>query len=312
MATASTRETFGHTLVELGKTDPNIVVLGGDLNKSTFASLFGQEFPDRFFDLGAAEQNMMSMAAGFALSGKVPFANTFAVFGTSRPHDQIRVGIAQPHANVKIVCTHAGITVGEDGISAQSIEDIALMCALPGFTVIVPADAPEAAEAVRVAAREAGPFYIRLSRSATTVVHDDRFRFRLGRAETMRQGADVTIIACGIMVAAALEAAERLAATGVDCRVINMATLKPLDEEAVARAAAETGAIVTAEEHYLHGGLGSLVSQTVAKTHPVPVEVVAQDRYAESGKPEQLLVKYGLSVSDVEAAARKALQRKSG
>ena len=312
MATASTRETFGHTLVELGKTDPNIVVLGGDLNKSTFASLFGQEFPDRFFDLGAAEQNMMSMAAGFALSGKVPFANTFAVFGTSRPYDQIRVGIAQPHANVKIVCTHAGITVGEDGISAQSIEDIALMCALPGFTVIVPADAPEAAEAVRVAARESGPFYIRLSRSATTVLHDDRFRFRLGRAETMRQGADVTVIACGIMVATALEAAERLAVTGVDCRVINMATLKPLDEEAVARAAAETGAIVTAEEHYVHGGLGSLVSQAVAKTHPVPVEVVAQDRYAESGKPEQLLVKYGLSVGDVEAAARKALQRKSG
>ena len=255
---------------------------------------------------------MMSMAAGFALSGKVPFANTFAVFGTSRPYDQIRVGIAQPHANVKIVCTHAGITVGEDGISAQSIEDIALMCALPGFTVIVPADAPEAAEAVRVAARESGPFYIRLSRSATTVVHDDRFRFRLGRAETMRQGADVTIIACGIMVATALEAAERLAATGVDCRVINMATLMPLDEEAVTSAAAETGAIVTAEEHYLHGGLGSLVSQTVAKTHPVPVEVVAQDRYAESGKPEQLLVKYGLSASDVEAAARRALQRKSG
>ena len=311
MATASTREAFGHTLVELGRADPNIVVLGGDLNKSTFASLFGQEFPDRFFDLGPAEQNMMSMAAGFALSGKVPFANTFAVFGTSRPYDQIRVGIAQPHANVKIVCTHAGITVGEDGISAQSIEDIALMCALPGFTVIVPADAPEAAEAVRVAARESGPFYIRLSRPATTVVHDDRFRFRLGKAETMRPGADVTVIACGIMVATALEAAERLKATGVDCRVINMATLKPLDEEAVTRAAAETGAIVTAEEHYRHGGLGSLVSQTVTQTHPVPVEVVAQDRYAESGKPEQLLVKYGLSVGDVEAAARKALQRKS-
>ena len=312
MATASTRETFGHTLVELGRANPNIVVLGGDLNKSTFASLFGQEFPDRFFDLGPAEQNMMSMAAGFALSGKVPFANTFAVFGTSRPYDQIRVGIAQPHANVKIVCTHAGITVGEDGISAQSIEDIALMCALPGFTVIVPADAPEAAAAVRVAAREQGPFYLRLSRSATTVVHGDGFRFRLGKAETMRQGTDVTVIACGIMVATALEAAERLADTGVDCRVISMATLKPLDEEAITRAAAETGAIVTAEEHYLHGGLGSLVSQAVAQTHPVPVEVVAQDRYAESGKPEQLLVKYGLSVGDVEAAARRALQRKSG
>lgn len=310
METASTRETFGHTLVDLGEKNPNIVVVGGDLNKSTFASLFGERFPDRFFDLGAAEQNMMSVAAGLALSGKVPFANTFAVFGTSRPYDQIRVGIAQTHANVKIVCTHAGITVGEDGISAQSIEDIALMCALPGFTVIVPADAPEAAEVVRVAAREQGPFYVRLSRSATPVVHNDRSRFELGRAEIMRQGVDVTIVACGIMVATALEAAGHLAGTGIDCRVINMATLSPLDEEAIVSAAAETGAIVTAEEHYLHGGLGSLVSQTVSQKHPVPVEVVAQNRYAESGKPELLLAKYGLSTASVEEAARRAFQRK--
>ena len=311
METASTRETFGHTLVDLGEKNPNIVVVGGDLNKSTFASLFGQRFPDRFFDLGAAEQNMMSVAAGLALSGKVPFANTFAVFGTSRPYDQIRVGIAQTSANVKIVCTHAGITVGEDGISAQSIEDIALMCALPGFTVVVPADAPEAAEVVRVAAREQGPFYVRLSRSATPVVHNDRSRFELGRAEIMRQGVDVTIVACGIMVATALQAAGHLADTGIDCRVINMATLMPLDEEAITSAAAETGAIVTAEEHYLHGGLGSLVSQTVGQKHPVPVEVVAQDRYAESGKPELLLEKYGLSTASVEEAVRKAFQRKT-
>ena len=310
METASTRETFGHTLVDLGEKNPNIVVVGGDVNKSTFASLFGERFPDRFFDLGAAEQNMMSVAAGLALSGKVPFANTFAVFGTSRPYDQIRVGIAQTRANVKIVCTHAGITVGEDGISAQSIEDIALMCALPGFTVVVPADAPEAAEVVRVAAREQGPFYVRLSRSATPVVHNDRSRFELGRAEIMRQGVDVTIVACGIMVATALEAAGHLAGTGIDCRVINMATLSPLDEEAIVSAAAETGAIVTAEEHYLHGGLGSLVSQTVVQKHPVPVEVVAQNRYAESGKPELLLAKYGLSTASVEEAVRRAFQRK--
>ena len=310
MTTTSTRETFGHTLVELGREEPNIVVLGGDLNKSTFANLFGREFPQRFFDLGAAEQNMMSMAAGFSFSGKIPFANTFAVFGTSRPYDQIRVSIAQPHANVKIVCTHSGITVGEDGISAQSIEDIALMCALPGFTVIVPADAPEAAQAVRVAAQEQGPFYIRLSRSATPVLHADGYDFQLGRSETMRQGSDATIIACGIMVAAALEAAESLSATGLQCRVINMATLKPLDEEAVTRAARETGGIVTAEEHYRHGGLGSLVSQTVAGTHPVPVEMVAQDRYAESGKPDQLLAKYGLTASDIEQAVRRVVKRK--
>ena len=312
MTTASTRETFGHTLVELGREEPNIVVLGGDLNKSTFANLFGREFPDRFFDLGAAEQNMMSMAAGFSFSGKIPFANTFAVFGTSRPYDQIRVSIAQPRANVKIVCTHSGITVGEDGISAQSIEDIALMCSLPGFTVIVPADAPEAAQAVRVAAQEQGPFYIRLSRSPTPVLHADGYDFQLGRSETMRQGSDATIIACGIMVAAALEAAESLSATGLQCRVVNMATLKPLDEEAVTRAARETGGIVTAEEHYRHGGLGSLVSQTIASTHPVPVEVVAQDRYAESGKPEQLLAKYGLAAVDIERAVRRVVARKKG
>ena len=310
MTTASTRETFGHTLVELGREEPRIVVLGGDLNKSTFANLFAREFPHRFFDLGAAEQNMMSMAAGFALSGKIPFANTFAVFGTGRPYDQIRVSIAQPHANVKIVCTHSGITVGEDGISAQSIEDIALMCALPGFTVFVPADAPEAAQAVRAAAREQGPFYIRLSRSVTPVLHADGYVFQPGRAETMRPGSDATIIACGIMVASALEAAESLSATGLQCRVINMATLKPLDEEAVTRAARETGGIVTAEEHYRHGGLGSLVSQAVTGTHPVPVEVVAQDRYAESGKPEQLLAKYGLTATDIEQAVRRVVARK--
>jgi transketolase len=312
MTTAVTREVFGKTLVELGREDPNIVVLGGDLNISTFANLFGQEFPERFFDMGPAEQNIMSIAAGLASSGKTAFATTFAVFGTGRPYDQIRLGIAQPGASVKIVCTHAGISVGEDGISAQSIEDLALMCALPGFRVIVPADGPEAAEAVRVAAHEPGPFYIRLSRGATPVVHEDRFTFRLGKAETMRAGEAVTIIACGIMVAAALEAAERLARDGIQCRVINMATLQPLDEEAVVQAASETGAVVTAEEHYRNGGLGSLVAQVLGRRVSVPLEVVALDGYAESGKPDQLLAKYGLSAGDVESAARRVLERKLG
>ena len=312
MTTAVTREVFGRTLVELGREDPNIVVLGGDLNVSTFAHLFGQEFPERFFDMGPAEQNIMSIAAGLASSGKTAFATTFAVFGTGRPYDQIRLGIAQPGASVKIVCTHAGITVGEDGISAQSIEDLALMCALPGFRVIVPADGPETAEAVRVAAREPGPFYIRLSRAATPVVHEDGFAFRLGKAETMRAGGAVTIIACGIMVAAALEAAESLAKDGVQCRVINMATLQPLDEEAVVLAASETGVVVTVEEHYRNGGLGSLVAQVLGRRVAVPLEVVALDGYAESGKPDQLLAKYGLSADDVESAVRRALERKSG
>ena len=311
MTTAVTREVFGQTLLELGRTDSNIIALGGDLNASTFATLFAKEFPERFFDLGPAEQNIMSMAAGFASTGKTAFATTFAVFGTSRPYDQIRVGISQARANVKIVCTHAGITTGEDGISAQAIEDLALMCALPGFRVIVPADGPETAAAVRVAAKERGPFYIRLSRSATPVLHDDGFEFRLGIADTLRSGDDATIIACGVMVAAALEAADSLASSGVHCRVINMATLQPLDAKAIAQAAAETGAIVTAEEHYIHGGLGSLVAQVVSSTSSVPVEMVALDRYAESGTPQQLLSKYGLTAADVEQAVRRVLKRKA-
>ena len=309
---ASTREIFGQTLLELGRENPDITVVGGDLNKSTFANLFGREFPDRFFDMGAAEQNIMSVAAGLAFSGKIPFANTFAVFGTGRPFDQIRVGIAQPKANVKIVCTHSGITVGEDGISAQSIEDIALMCALPGFTVIVPADAPEAAQAVREAARIEGPFYIRLSRSATPVVHREGFQFKVGKADVMRSGTDVTIVACGVMVASALEAAEGLKAEGLECRVLNMATLQPLDEDAITRAAQETGGIVTAEEHYKNGGLGSLVSLAVAQNNPVPIEIVAQTCYAESGKPGQLLEKYGLAPADIRNAALRVIQRKKG
>ncbi len=308
--TAVTREVFGQTLLALGKENRDIVVVGGDLNVSTFAHLFGREFPQRFFDLGPAEQNMMSMAAGFAASGKIPFANTFAVFGTGRPYDQIRVSIAQPRMNVKIVGSHSGISVGEDGVSAQAIEDLALMCALPGFNVIVPADGPETAQAVRTAASQHGPFYIRVSRSATPVVHGDGYQFRLGKAETLRQGGDATIIACGIMVAPALDAAENLAKGGVQCRVLNIATLQPLDKEAVLQAARETGAIVTAEEHYVNGGLGSLVATAVCQGTPAPVEMIALQRYAESGSPAQLLAKYGLTATDVEQAVRRALTRK--
>ncbi len=308
--TVATREAFGKTLLELGKENPNIVVVGGDLNKSTFANMFGGEFPDRFFDFGPAEQNMMSVAAGFASLGKIPFVNTFAVFASGRPYDQIRVGIAQPHLNVKIVATHAGIITGEDGISAQGIEDIALMCALPGFNVIVPADSVETERAVRAAADTQGPFYIRLSRSATPVIHEDGYQFTVGKADAIRDGNDVTIIACGIMVATALEAADKLASDGIQCRVLNMHTIQPLDEEAIVRAARDTGAIVTAEEHLLSGALGSRVSQTVASNHPVPVEMVGLKGYAESGKADELLKKYGLTAEDVERAARRAVERK--
>ena len=310
MTTASTREIYGKTLVELGKENPNIVVLGGDLNKSTFTHMFGQEFPDRFFDVGPAEQNMMSIAAGLASGGKTAFASTFAVFATGRAYDQIRMGISQPHLNVKIVATHAGITVGEDGMSAQGIEDLALMCALPGFTVIVPADAPETVQAVRLAASTYGPFYIRLSRGSTLVVHPETYTFQLGKAEKIREGTDATIVACGIMVQAALDAAEALSQESIQCRVLNMATLQPADVQAIATAAQETGAIVTAEEHLRHGGLSSIVGQVLGETYPVPMETVALDRYAESGTPEGLLEKYGLTGTDVAEAVRKAVRRK--
>jgi transketolase len=307
---ASTRETFGKTLVELGRQNPNIVVLGGDLNKSTFASLFAKEFPDRFFDFGPAEQNMVSAAGGMASSGKIPFVSTFAVFGMCRPFDQIRISVAQPHLNVKIVCTHAGLLVGEDGVSAQGIEDLALACSLPGFTVVAPSDAVETAQAVRAAAETAGPFYIRLYRPATPVVHGPEYKFRLGKADVLRQGKDATIISTGSMAAASLRAAESLAQEGVQCRVVNMHTLAPLDEESIVAAARETGAVVTAEEHYIHGGLGARVAQALGRLCPTPMEMVALTRYAESGKAEELLEKYGLTSKDVAGAVRRALKRK--
>jgi transketolase len=310
LPTASTREIYGKTLVELGNENPSIVVLGGDLNVSTFVHLFRDQFPERFFDFGAAEQNIMGVAAGLASSGKIPFVSTFAVFGTGRPFDQIRVSIAQPHLNVKIVCTHAGIITGEDGMSAHGIEDLSLMCSLPEFTVVAPADSLETVAAVHAAVQTPGPFYIRLFRPATAVMHQEGYNFRLGKAEVMREGRDVTIIGIGPMLASVLQAAETLSGEGISCRVINMHTLKPTDEETILKAAEETGAIVTVEEHYIHGGLGSIVAQVLVKNRPVPLEMVALDRYAESGKPDQLLEKYGLGTQNIENAAKAALARK--
>ncbi|MFB0557435.1 MAG: transketolase family protein, partial [Dehalococcoidia bacterium] len=287
MTEASTRETYGKTLVELGRRNKGIVVLDADLSPSTMTSFFAREFPDRFFDCGLTEQNMVGIAAGLAASGKIVFASSFAIFVLCRCFDQLRLCLSQPELNVKIVATHGGITVGEDGISHQAIEDLALSCALPSFTVVVPADAIEAAGAIRVAASCYGPFYIRLSRPKTPIVYPEGYHFTLGKAVTMRQGKDVTVIAMGIMVAKALEAADILARQGIDCRVINMHTLKPLDEAAVVEAASETGAIVVAEEHLAQGGLGSRVAQTAAREKPVPMEFVNLcDRYALSGKAE--------------------------
>jgi transketolase len=309
-STASTREVYGKTLVELGRRNPNIVVLGGDLNKSTFTHLFAAEIPERFFDFGPAEQNMMGVAAGLASSGKVPFVSTFSVFGTCRPFDQVRVSIAQPHLNVKIVCTHAGLLTGEDGMSAQGIEDLALMCSLPGFTVLAPADATETVHAIRAAAETPGPFYVRLYRPATPLVHPGGCDFQVGRAEVMRDGHDVAIVSAGAAVSRALLAADALAEEGVSCRVVNMHTLKPADEDAILRAAAETGAVVTVEEHYIHGGLGSIVAQTLGRGCPVPLEMVALAGYAESGKAEQLLEKYHQNPPDVQRAVKAVLARK--
>lgn len=311
MVEISTRETYGKILVELGKENKDIVVLDADLSPSTMTYFFGQEFPHRFFNCGLEEQNMIGVAAGLAASGKTVFASTFAVFASCRCFDQLRVCLSQTGLNVKIVATHAGITVGEDGISHQAIEDLALCCALPGFTVIVPADAIEAAEAVKVAANTYGPFYIRLSRPKTPLVYSEDYRFTLGKAVTVRQGGDAAVIAVGIMVAKALEAADVLAKQGIDCRVINMHTLKPLDEEAIGRVASEVGAIVVAEEHLAHGGLGSRVAQVVTRMKPVPMSFInLKDRYALSGKAEELLQRCGLTAKDIAEAVKSVVGKK--
>ncbi|MEK7806573.1 MAG: transketolase C-terminal domain-containing protein [Chloroflexota bacterium] len=311
-AMASAREAYGRTLLEMAEAYPDIVVLGGDLNVSVFTHLWRDKYPERFFDFGPAEQNLIGVGAGLAASGKIPFVSTFAVFGVGRPFDQLRVLVAQPHLNLKLVCTHAGILTGEDGMSAHAIEDLALACSLSGFTVVCPADAVETAQAVRVAAEVQGPFYIRLSRAPTPVVHDQGYRFTLGRSEVMREGRDVTILAMGVMVSVGLDAAELLAKAGVQARVINMHTLRPADESTILSAARETGALVTAEEHYIHGGLGSIVAQVVGQHHPVPLEIVALQGYSESGKAEELMLKCGLSADNVRKAAERALRRKQG
>lgn len=307
----STRESYGKTLVSLGEEQPDIVVLGGDLNKSTVVNLFAQRFPERFFDFGPAEQNIVSAAVGFASCGKIPFVSTFAVFGTGRAYDQLRVGVAQGGLNVKLVLTHAGITVGEDGMSAQAIEDIALISAMPGFTIVVPSDSMEAEWAVREAVSINGPVYIRLSRGATPLVHSGTENtFKIGKAEVIRGGNDATIIACGVMVSIAQQAAETLSSQGVDTRVINMHTLAPVDSDAIVDAARETGVIITAEEHFARGGLNSIVAQELGARYPTPVEMVALHSYGESGKPDQLIEKYGLGSGKIVEAVKRGIARK--
>jgi transketolase len=307
---AATREAFGPTLIKLRDEGLDIVVVDADLGASTTANAFGKKYGDRFITLGPAEQNMIGVSAGLAAAGKIAFASTFAVFMPGHCFDQIRVSISQPNLGVKLFASHGGITPGEDGISAHSIEDLGLMCSLINFKVIVPADVVEAAAAIECAARTPGPFYIRACRPKVPVIYEPDHRFELGKADLLRPGTDVTLIASGVMVPAALEAAETLATEGIDARVLNMSTWQPLDAEAIATAARETGAIVTAEEHLVHTGLGAMVAHRVAMTHPVPMGFVGIDRYAESGGWQELLEKYGLTAADIAREARETIARK--
>jgi len=309
----ATREAYGEVLAQLGRENPRVVVLDADLAKSTKTLGFGKQFPDRFFDMGVAEQNMLGTAAGLAAAGKIAFCSSFAVFAAGRAFDQVRNSVAYTRLNVKIGASHAGITVGEDGASHQSVEDIALMRALPNMTVFVPADAVETAGAVRAAAELDGPVYIRLGRSGTPVLHGPDFQFVPGKAVTMREGADAAIIATGIMTAMALEAAGRLRQEGIEVTVLNVHTIKPLDVEAVAGVAKATGAVVTAEEHSIIGGLGGAVAEALAENHPVPLKRVGlADTFGESGPQADLLKKYGLTPEALVSAVKGVIARKGG
>lgn len=307
----ATREAYGEALLQLGRENPEVVVLDADLAKSTKTIDFGKNFPQRFFDMGVAEQNMVGTAAGLAATGKIPFCSSFAMFATGRAFEQVRNSVAYSALNVKICATHAGITVGEDGGSHQSVEDIALMRVLPNMTVFVPADAVETAGAVRAAAAMKGPVYIRLGRMGVPVLHGPDFQFVPGKAVALREGGDATIIATGIMVSAALEAADLLAGEGIKVGVLDIHTIKPLDVEAIVRVARETGALVTAEEHSVIGGLGGAVAEALVENFPVPLKRVGMlDKFGESGSPSELLEKYNLTPNSLAAAVKEVIARK--
>ncbi len=309
-APAATREALGPTLIRLQNEGHDLVVVDADLGASTSARRFKNEFPERWFEFGAAEQDMFSAAAGLSTMGFTVFASTFAVFA-EHAYDQIRMNIAQPNLNVKIVISHAGVTVGEDGASAQSIEDIALFSSLMNFRVIVPADVVEAAAAHELAAKTPGPFMIRTGRSRERVIYPDGARLQLGKADMLREGTDVTIVAIGTMVTRALDAAETLANSGIQARVLNMASVRPLDEDALVAAARETGAIVVAEEHIALTGLGAMCAQALATKLPVPMEFVAvPNRYGESGTSSELMEIMGLTPEHIVSAAQSAIARK--
>jgi len=308
----ATREAYGKALASLATVNENILVLDADLSKSTKTADFKAVCEERFFNMGIAEGNMMGVAAGLATCGKIPYVSTFAMFAAGRAFEQIRNSIGYTHLNVKICATHAGLTVGEDGASHQAIEDLALMRTIPGMTVICPADAVETEAAIKAIADFDGPCYVRLGRAAVNVINDENtYKFEIGKGVTLSEGNDVTIIATGIMVDVALEAKEILENKGINARIINIHTLKPIDSELLIKAAKETGAIVTVEEHSIIGGLGSAVSEVISEEYPVPVlKVGVKDVFGESGLPNQLLEKYGLTASAVVEKAEKAISLK--
>ncbi len=306
-----TRDGFGHGLVELGKINKEIVVLSADLTESTRANWFKNEFPERFFGLGVAEQDMIGVAAGLALMGKIPFACTFGVFASGRAWDQIRVSVAYMNLNVKIIGTHGGISVGPDGATHQALEEISLMRILPNMTVIVPCDAIEAKKATISAANRKGPVYIRLGRSGAPVITKESDPFEIGKAVIMRPGLDVTIFACGQMVYESLVACEILSRDGIDARLINIHTPKPIDKNCIIEAAKETGAVVTAEEHTIAGGLGSAISEVLVENCPVPIKFVGvRDKFGQSGEPEELFEHFGLKAKNIVQAAKDAIAMK--
>jgi transketolase len=307
---AATREAFGRTLAQLGRENPNVWAVDADLSKSTMTTYFAKEFPERFVECGIAEANMVGIAAGLASSGKIPFVSSFSCFIVNKGFEQLRVAVAFTGANVKVVGTHSGISIGEDGPSQMSVEEISLACSLVGFVVMAPADEVSTAALVRAAAAHQGPVFIRAGRPKVPVIYPADQRFEIGKAVEVIEGKDLTIIANGLMVAEAIRAHEQLETEGISARVIDMHTVKPLDREAIRRAASETGAIVVAEEHLVDSGLGVRVAQVAAEVSPCPMEFVGLTGYAESGTPDGLLDKYGLRAPQVADAARKVLARK--
>ncbi len=307
----ATRLGFGEALVELGHENPDVVVLGGDVTGSVRTDLFMKAFPDRFISVGVAEQDMMGTAAGLAVAGKIPFASTYGEFATGRPFDQIRQSIAYSQLPVKICASHCGITVGPDGATHQSLEDIAIMRVLPHMTVASPCDYHQAKRMVKATVSWKHPIYIRFFRDNTPVFTDPSAPFQLGKADILIDGSDVTVITCGLQVWEGILAEEKLSQEGISIRLLNMHTIKPLDVEAVLKAARETGAIVTAEDHQKHAGLGGAVAEILAQAHPTPQEFVAvNDTFGESGKGDELMKKYGIAKDDIVSAVKRVLKRK--